>query len=789
MMSFNLCRMRLFFAAMLVMTIEVGCKPRQSESFRLASSAGEDCSRILTEEHEIKLVNAVGKIAAQTLSGKIDASERNRQVESLLGETSVDAVGAAKLVVARTSDLLSSSFLLGLALNWTADRKLSQSELAALESLGVARTLADAYVADVASWFKPSTRAMQEYGFFWSNGWKFSGESIDVKAFKSPEFTSAMLSFFGSGVAIELMNVSREEAVVVDGLVFLPPEKSGKITVWEKTHWDSVVQRKLKLVASDTERFIKATKEASSYSNLMRGRIIEWFGGERGHQGKTASEIDAESAYKSLLSATSDLTGYLGTGPQMRTQMAQLKQQLLAIESANLQEGLRKLDAAQRAAIAAPFVPVLIWAAPYAGTLMAPSWGAVIGNASATLALMPMAFAAGSSAISATVRTATLGGDFLCNLHREFVDKGSNALFTAPFMAALPSVGALGAATVATASGGAICAGTVYGTLNLSLSVYTIKSLATNGIKGLGDCYNELQMAEQAGREGDGQRVDLHGSKAIIECVDAGIDLSFAMIQTGRLTSKAVEAVRTQNLKPLLGANCLRLSGGDCAQQSKEERKQPAGVDELSNVTVRSERLHQNISVQERADVIRNVALEQTASSPGHDYLRRPEAVVEMGKQIAASSDRGLAMFQGKDKMVLNIYTDSNAKVTGVEVTDGNHRFAAGIYAEKLAPGRGWRTIGDIPQEFLDIRVNGYNTMGQQNPRWVPLHTVQQGSFPEGSWREIPPEWGAKGPTAEIKGDVSSTSSMFRPEHRGVSLLHVLTTSLNRIGMPMPTGQ
>ena len=160
-----------------------------------------------------------------------------------------------------------------------------------------------------------------------------------------------------------------------------------------------------------------------------------------------------------------------------------------------------------------------------------------------------------------------------------------------------------------------------------------------------------------------------------------------------------------------------------------------------------------------------------------------------MGKQIAASSDRGLAMFQGKDKIVLNVYTDSNARVTGVEVTDGNHRFAAGMYAEKLAPGRGWRTIGDIPQEFLDIRVNGYNTMGQQNPRWVPLHTVQQGNFPQGSWREIPPEWGAKGPTAEIKGDVASTSPMFRPEHRGVSLLHVLVTSLNRIGVPMPSGE
>jgi hypothetical protein len=466
-----------------------------------------------------------------------------------------------------------------------------------------------------------------------------------------------------------------------------------------------------------------------------------------------------------------------------------MRKALLDIESASLMAGLQKLDAAERAAIAAPFVPLVIWVAPYAGATMAPAWAGTIANASASMALVPLAYAAGSAVVSATVRSSTTGGSFLCNLYEEYADKGANALFAAPFMAALPSVGALSASTVATASGGAICAGTAYGTINLTFSIGMIKSFLEAGVQRLGQCYQLLQQAEDAGRSGKGDLVDLYGSKAIQSCVDAGVDLGLGLVQAGRLTSNAVKAIREQRLQPLIGGgNCLTLATGDCGPAQRDEKTPPGGVNELSPLADRSSRLHQNISMGERYDVIKRVPLEMTSSAPGHDYLRRPENVVEMGKQIAASSDRGLALFQGKDKMILNIYTDPSARVSGIEVLDGNHRFAAGMYAEQLAPGKGWRTIGDIPAEFLDIRVNGYNTHGQKLPRWVPLHTVTEGSFPQGSWREIPPEWGAKGPTAEIAGDVPATSPMFKPDHRGVALSQVLRTSMQRIGL-MPVGK
>ncbi|MFM8314625.1 MAG: hypothetical protein ACKOA8_10100 [Deltaproteobacteria bacterium] len=213
--------------------------------------------------------------------------------------------------------------------------------------------------------------------------------------------------------------------------------------------------------------------------------------------------------------------------------------------------------------------------------------------------------------------------------------------------------------------------------------------------------------------------------------------------------------------------------------------KLPGGINEIAPLCKDSSRLHQNISVLERFNIIKDVPLKMVSSAPGHSNLRDPGTVVKMGNLIAASNDRGLTLFkQVTDKMILNIYTDSNARVIGIEVLDGNHRFAAGMYAEQLAATKGWLTIGNIPPEFLDIRVNGYNTNGQQLPRWVPLRTVTEGSFPKNSWREIPPEWGAKGPTAEIPGNIPATSEYFKLSDRGVSMEQVLDNALKSLSKP-----
>ncbi|MFT7621147.1 MAG: hypothetical protein ACI9WU_000308, partial [Myxococcota bacterium] len=124
---------------------------------------------------------------------------------------------------------------------------------------------------------------------------------------------------------------------------------------------------------------------------------------------------------------------------------------------------------------------------------------------------------------------------------------------------------------------------------------------------------------------------------------------------------------------------------------------------------------HTNIGNRQRYDVIKDVPLSEIVSTPGHEYLRSPQAVEGIAADLKLSRDNGAAMFEGADPMLLNVYTkeqDGKVQVRSIEVLDGNHRFAGGLHFGM------WKTVGDIPAELLTIRVNGYDTKGQQMPRW-----------------------------------------------------------------------
>lgn len=761
------------------------CKKRK-ESTAKATSRGESCARVLTEPEETQLVTEASKLAKRALLGEMSLDQRNREADELIRSfgSTAERSAEAKAVLASTHDFLASAWLLPIALNWSPTSKLSEQQLKTLESVGVARELAEGYVAEIAAWYAPLYSVVREHGFKYDEqvGWSFTEQQIHVDAFKkSPSLAGAAVMMFGSKVTAELLNPERSEALFFDSIVFQPPQRQGEISVWEKTRWTRSVQQSLKFIADATESFIKSSKEASTYSNLMKGRIVEWFGGERGLNGKTAPEIEVQASYKILNRSIHQLVVEFGVGPELRQQLLAMQQKLIHIESAHLDEGLATLDKVQRAAIAAPFIPAIIWATPFVAGSVSPAMVPFLAKMSSFGAVASFGFAAGSAVISASTKATGPGGGFFCHLANDFASKGADALFMAPFAAALPAVGVVTAGTIATASGGSICVGTAYGALNVGLAAFSVKFLIEEGSAGLSACYDALKLADEAGKAGDQKTAEVYTAKGIQSCATAGLELTFAMVQGGLLSKGAVASIKQKNLKPLLGQNCFGL-GLDCGVVPHKQRP-IATQAELSAVAQNSQRLHQNISHGERFDVVRNVPLKMTVGAPGHDHLRSPQSVVEMGKAMASSSDKGLAMFRGKDKIILNVSTNSKAEITAIEVADGNHRFAAGMYADILSPGKGWKKIGDIPEEFLEIRVNGFNTQGQKLPRWVPLHTVKEGNFPQGSWREIPPEWGAKGPTAEISGEIASTSSLFNERHRGVSLLQVLETSLHRIGI------
>lgn len=185
--------------------------------------------------------------------------------------------------------------------------------------------------------------------------------------------------------------------------------------------------------------------------------------------------------------------------------------------------------------------------------------------------------------------------------------------------------------------------------------------------------------------------------------------------------------------------------------------------------------LHKGISQAERYQVIRDVPVKLIDSAPGHKHLRSPEAMLAMAKTM--ESRHTGEIFDGNEPIRLNVFTSPSegVRVKSIEVTDGNHRLAAGLYAGK------WKTLKDIPQRYLDIEVNGFDTDGVQHPRWIPLDVAKQSKLPPNEWFEVPAEWGAKGPTAQVSGGLSSQDQAISEKYRGVSLEQVIETSLDRV--------
>ena len=196
--------------------------------------------------------------------------------------------------------------------------------------------------------------------------------------------------------------------------------------------------------------------------------------------------------------------------------------------------------------------------------------------------------------------------------------------------------------------------------------------------------------------------------------------------------------------------------------------------------------LHKQISEQDRFNVIKDFPVKLITSAPGHQNLRSPQAMVGMAESMTKAGTGSI--FEGKEPIQLNVFTETiNGKVVvkSIEVQDGNHRLAAGLYAGK------WNSIKDIPPSYLNIEVNGFDTQGTQHPRWIPLAVAQESGIPKDQWFEVPANWGAKGPTAQVSGGVSSQDSTIPEKFRGVTLDKVIARSLERVeatGTPPATG-
>ncbi len=766
-----------------------GCKSLEKPSAISAgkvSSNEKDCRTILTSAEELDLVRYASQLSRAVFEQGQSPDKKNNLLSGRLNQYSGLKRKAAKLSIAKGQEAAASSYVLSLV---SSGRSPTDRDKRALAAMNISSEQVESYLGAVSGIVRPHLNAFNDAGYKFDEqlGWRFFSADqgileIDFEELsKNTRLLASFYFFFGPSITSQLLDPDRAASMTIDRYVFSPFHK-GKMTVRPKKKWNSQVKWKLDFFEKESESFVKNAKAVGSYSNLMTGRLIELFGGERGYQGKTGVEISLESNYQKLREVVNSLVFDYGVHEDMQVTMRLCLQALNNFELKQLKNGEKKLVAAQRAAVASFFVPAVVWVSPYvAGFSLGNAAASVAAATSAKLALLPMAFGLGSGAISAGIRAANLGGGFSCQLYEQFSHVGPQALIAAPFIAAIPMSLAGGSVGISAASLGTVSVSTTYGTLNVGMATGLVSLMTASGVKGAKACYAHAALAEQAAYSGDQDRARLEIEKTYQSCAKAGIDLSFAVVSGTMMSRSAYQAMIQKTWKGPVAKPCRGLglvSGGCSPPFAKEKVLSP---DELSAYMKKPTRLHENIRTAERLDVIRNLPVGKINSAPGHTLLRNPAMVKSLGQKISASSDRGAALLKNSDPIVVNVYTNSKAQVKAVELIDGNHRFAAGLYAESLKPGSGWKTVADIPANLLKVRVNGYDTHGYQMPRWVPLDLVKQSQIPQNQYRVIPPEWGAKGPTAEISSAISSISTRFRPEHRGQTMDYVLRVTLDRL--------
>lgn len=129
------------------------------------------------------------------------------------------------------------------------------------------------------------------------------------------------------------------------------------------TDWQNQVTESLRRFEVESQNFILSVRESNTYWNLMSRRLGEVFTGRRQ---ETSAENHATGSYNILLQLVGGL-GQKGVGVSkgMTRSLLAFMRELNNIEAKSIESGLGKAEAARRATLAAPFVPLTMYFAPF----------------------------------------------------------------------------------------------------------------------------------------------------------------------------------------------------------------------------------------------------------------------------------------------------------------------------------------------------------------------------------------------------------------------------------------
>lgn len=547
----------------------LSCKPRSKS--RVASVSGGACVESVKSEEQITLERGIDLSLRQSFKREISAMDRDAKTNDVVREMARGDQGKAKALFAAAAQygqMVATDVAMPIMVRYIKGTQPSYADLISIQAMGVRPGYAKVWLEIVATQLRPYVSCLEGAGAqFDTNG------RLNLMNFRQNKVTPATAACVATGfgmfvspqVSHAFAKTDRDEAIFVGDQV-IPVCKDNAVLT--RPQWEAEVAKWLNMFNKEAATYLSASGAKQKYSELMRGSVWKIPGLQSLDQWMTGGGNDdlanqtTEASYNNMLKMV-DVLKCLGAPAELRMKLRGIMSALLEIDSKNIDVGLSKVAMAEKAAIAAPFVPLVIYTAPAFGAMVSPGLGVTLAasGAAAKMALIPIVFSLGSSVISSTVDTAFTGSNWWCNMGENIAVDGAASLSIAPFMAAIPSATSLVGAGAGWVTGSS-CLGTkVYGASNIALAVGFLGKAGGQGVNAVLDCRETLdgamKLAEAAETENDLIVLNQRIATATKQCLQGGIDISFAFVGTMRLLDAAK--------KPL--GQCL---AGDCVPEDRE---------------------------------------------------------------------------------------------------------------------------------------------------------------------------------------------------------------------------
>jgi Family of unknown function (DUF5636) len=571
-----MCRFTLLTIGFALLAATSSCKHRQTKSQAKSQDTGGSCSYNATNAQSSALLSATNKAFDGYLNqsqSKDSTEQQIRDAVKSLAKNDPEQSRQLLMTALSIAQARMSEKVLPIILKNVAGYGVSTTDLIFLSGLDLSNP--QRYVDIISDDYKKYYACTAKAGLtIKADGrWDFSQAKLTVQSIAKDSCLKTALSlFFAGAIGTEKSMNSGEAIFIGENAISVCPDYA----VRSKTEWNKAVQSDLDGFKAELANFLAASGSGSSYSEWMKGRYGD-YAGTRPHEIEKDGSYQALSKYRNMMKC-------LGVNKKLDESLSIVMQQALAIDAKNIQAGISKLNQAEMAAAAAPLIPITIYLAPIVGgSMVGPVLASSIGTASATMALLPIAFSGALAAINTSIDTIGNGGNWLCKFGEELANAGSGSLVMAPFMAAIPVAPALlsGGATYVTAS--AAIGTQVYGASNIVVAIGFIGSMGYNGVSEIQQCRSILAQAQKLSLTANDQNaintVNTMLTEAVKLCASGGIDIAFAVSGGTSLVNAA-----TRTKAALASAEVAKVQSEKLAEFNNEFMKELGGRDEFGKL-------------------------------------------------------------------------------------------------------------------------------------------------------------------------------------------------------------